>query len=896
MRSSLALYNLKFGIKRILLLTVLLFIAVSLNAQYNKGLVFYEQFNYYKAIDKFKKVKETNKDFINAQIKIADSYRMVRDFEKSAAHYKAAISLGVTDATVHYNYGSVLKSINNYDEAVKEIHVYIKENPTDKRASNAANIYQIMEEALNRPNEYFVKNLKSINTSKSEFCPVAYDKGIVFVAVQKNDLSSPDLFPGKKIPYLNVYYSEIKNDTMFAQASSFSSKINGEFHEGPIAFSQDLNLAFLTQSGGKKTSTKASQTNKPKIVSFVKNKKSWTTKTVLPFVNSEYSYAHPSLSADGKFLFFSSDMPGGFGGMDLWMSKKEGETWTEPVNLGAGVNTAGNEEFPYIRKDNRLFFSSDGLPGFGGLDIFSAQLRNVNWKLIRNEGVGINSAGDDFGINFVDEEKGYFSSNRMDGLGEDDIYSFVFKSSFICVEGNVYLAKNKTEPLKNAKVILEDINGNDLDTLITTETGYFNFSNLEAGNYSVNVQEDDTNLPNIRKYYYAEKDGTVTRVTSINVLGDKFVFMNLPSDGKPLQEIEESDVNLFGTFVSGKDPSNPIANAQVILYDSDGKIVDKTTTNCFGSFGFKNKLPSNGFKMELIIPDDNNLPEGTPIILTNKNGKAIKEFLSTLAKRYKLDQLSAEQAEMKEMYVDDTELLMDVSGKLLNPKKECITGAKVNLLNKSGETIQTTQTDKTGKFNFQRLKPNGDYSLFLDENDAALNGYDHVYLTTAEGVMVKKMVKEFKKGFKYNVLSNEDALLKDFYVDDPWLNVINFDKKEITIAEHVYYNTGEYKPDDAAKKIFDKIILILKNDPTISVEIGSHTDANGNDAANMTLSKKRSQSSADYFISHGIAAKRVKGIGYGETRLINKCSNKVECTEEEHKQNRRTDFRIFKLE
>ena len=155
------------------------------------------------------------------------------------------------------------------------------------------------------------------------------------------------------------------------------------------------------------------------------------------------------------------------------------------------------------------------------------------------------------------------------------------------------------------------------------------------------------------------------------------------------------------------------------------------------------------------------------------------------------------------------------------------------------------------------------------------------------------MAKDFKNGFQYRVLASEKSGLKQIYVDDPWLDVLNFSENETIIQESVTYGSGEYKLNAAGLNILDKIVLVLKSNPKITIEIGSHTDSRGNDDFNLTLSKKRATFAADYVMTRGIAPARVKGIGYGETKIINKCLNDVTCTDQDHAKNRRTEFRII---
>ncbi len=287
------------------------------------------------------------------------------------------------------------------------------------------------------------------------------------------------------------------------------------------------------------------------------------------------------------------------------------------------------------------------------------------------------------------------------------------------------------------------------------------------------------------------------------------------------------------------------------------------------------------------------IPSTARIVLTNKNGKEIRVVRADKTGKYKFNKLASDNAALESMKVEEGDLIMDLKGKILDSDKKKMTGITVNLLNENGEKIFFDKTDENGKFNFKKLSVLKDYTLALDENDAQLKKIDKVYIATEEEKIVQALVKDFKNGFQYKILASEHSALKEVYVDDPWLDVLNFKGNETTIQENVFYGSGEYKLNSAGLNILDKVILVLKSNSKISIEIGSYTDSKGNDDFNLSLSKRRAMFAADYFISHGLSSSRVKGIGFGETKIKNKCGNDVTCTDEEHAKNRRTEFRIF---
>jgi outer membrane protein OmpA-like peptidoglycan-associated protein len=881
--------------KKFLPLILFMLLFTGMHAQYKAGMKFYDRYDYYKAIDKFKcAIKPGSKNYTDALTKLADSYRMVRDFKNAATYYKMVVETGQATALTRYYYGVTLKSGNRYEEALVEFNAYLKENPTDIKAKNAVKSCTEMKAALSVKPEYVAQNLIAINTKHSEFCPVVYGNELVFISYQKNDLVNFDKFEEEGIPFLSIYYSTIKNDSVFSSRRSFSKIINSDFHDGPVCF-PDSNTIYFTHVEYKEHKKNKGFVNRPQIFFASKKGKKWQKATSFPYNSPDYCIAHPAISADGNSLYFSSDMPGGQGGMDIWVCKRDGNgNWGKPENLGFDVNTSGNEEFPYLRKDGILFFSSDGLPGFGGLDIFSARQIEGKWVLKQNEGIGMNSFADDFGVFFIDNTKGYVSSNRDGGMGSDDIYKFTYTSRNTNVEGTVLYSKNINDIAKNVTVLLEDDKCNVLTSSKTNEKGLFHFDNLTPGKkYMVKVDEKDPALKKSKRYYYAEKSGNVVRVTAVNEKGEKYVFTNLPADANSPSNLNENDVSLAGNLLYGQNPSSPVPNAQITLVDENGKVIGQTITNFFGSFAFDKVSADDDFNLEVTPPEGMKIPSSARIVLTNKNGKEIRVIKSDKSGKYKFNKLASDNTSLENMKVDEGDLIMDLKGKILDPDKKQMPNTKVSLLNDRGETLLIDTTDETGKFTFKKLSILKDYTISFDKEDERLKKYDQVYLATPEGQIVQALIKDFKNGFQYKILASQQSPLKEIYVDDPWLDVLSFAKNETVIQESVTYGSGEFKLNAAGLNILDKIVLVLKSNQKINIEIGSHTDSRGNDDFNLILSKKRATFAADYIISKGINSTRVKGIGYGETKIINKCVNNVTCGDDEHAKNRRTEFRII---
>ncbi len=883
--------------RKLPLILLLLIWAEVLSAQYKKGLKYYNQSDFFKAIPKLKEAANSNTvNKLDASIKLADSYRNLKDYKNAELYYKKAIEIGKVDPLTHYNYGTILKSNNHYQDALAEFTLYLQSNPNDSRVKNAIKSCNEIKAWQSLPKEYEATNLTEINTEKSEFSPVVYDGKLVFVSEQNPDIVNYEQYDFNGQPYLNVFFTELKNEVPSSTKKAFSKKINSSYHDGPVCFNKEQNMLYFTRVMYVEHKNK-DFINRAKLYVSTKEGKSWGKPQAFQYNSDDYSVAHPSISDDGNYLFFSSDMKGGFGGMDIWVCKKNGTGWDKPLNLGPDINTSGNEEFPYVRKDGLLFFASDGLPGFGGYDIFSCKQIAGKWILNRNEGLGINSFADDFGIFFIDNSKGYVSSNRDGSLGSDDIYKFTFTSKLISIDGTILNSQDIFDPVKNIRVFLEDATTNRLNETRTNEQGYFRFDNLAPDKkYMVKIDETDAAYGGQKYFYYADSHNQLMKITVVNEKGEKHVFRNLPIDANSLPELTlPDDISLGGNLLYGENPSNPIANKQITLKDGTGNIIETVTTNAFGAFVFSKLPPDENYFLEL-SELDGSLPSDTKIILTNRNGKELKFVRADGKGGFKFSLLAADKTTINELKVTDADLLMDLTGKLLGQDKTSLAGTKIYLFDEKGTAVDTAVTDANGKFEFRKLQTGKNYMVNIDENDARLNGMDKLFIADLKGKVLRELIRNKLKGFGFNLLESEKTAFKQIYVNDPWLEVLELkdktSKEQITIVESVNYGKNEYKFIEAGQRVMDKVIQIMKSNPNLNIEISSHTDSRADDKFNLKLSEKRAKFAVDYIVSHGVDTKRLKFIGYGESKLLNKCGNNITCTEEEHAINRRTEFKI----
>jgi len=299
-----------------------------------------------------------------------------------------------------------------------------------------------------------VKNEEAVNTGGLEFSPTFYEDGIVFISTNASGVGLK-----KKrdevlhLPALSILRSRRDSTGALSAPELFAKELSSLVdHEGPVCFDRTTETVYFSRNatiGGKEKFAK-DKTQKTRIYSSKKVNGVWSEPEALPFNNNEFDDFHPVISIDGDKLFFASNRPGSLGSTDIYVSYRVGESWSEPVNLGPGVNTTGREAFPFIHADNTLYFASDAMEGGqGGFDMYYAIMENDQWTKPVNLGSPFNTIGDDFGL-IVDLNKinGYYSTNGSGGKGGDEIFSFHTEN------GNLddYLLQNQRVPDRNLDI------------------------------------------------------------------------------------------------------------------------------------------------------------------------------------------------------------------------------------------------------------------------------------------------------------------------------------------------------------------------------------------------------------------------------------------------------------
>jgi len=656
---------------------------------YQKGNVQYYNTWYSSAVPYYEKAL-AKKEIPDAVIKLAECYRYLNNMEKAEMWYRKAVLLPQSKPYHKLQFAQILKENHKCEEALTVYQSYLFENKDKVRYLKFKNFCDPDSMYRSSPQRFVIEPLSMIGSGESDYGAVFYKDGIVFLSNRK---SNENLFSFRKPQehtFYDLYYAKYNGAKGFQTPEPLKGEVNTPFHEGPATFSSDFNTIYFTRSDFYKNllGETDENVNVLKIYKAVlQGNGEWAKLEVFPYNNNQYSVGHPSLTKDGKKLYFVSDMPGGYGGTDIYVSERDSNGWGKPLNLGPTINSAGNELFPFIYsvdKDSTpiLYYSSDGLPGLGGLDIYSAKLVGKTFQEPELLPFPINSSNDDFGM-IVDEKQryGYFSTNRYSTNGIDMLYHFEINPKMytadevMALEGTI-ADKETKKPISKVSVVLTEKKTMAKDSLLTKDDGKYKFQVKSNSEYSL----------------VAKKDSFFTTIKEISI----------PSKIIPVQ---------IKNHIETEKATEEIA-PQVIVANMEPEKLIKT------------------------------------------------------------------------------------------PKIEVI---KANV--------------------------------------------------EAEKIVINKPIA----------------------------------------LPNIYYEFNKWEINEASSADLVTLVKIMKDNPKIIVQVNSHTDSRGSAAYNQILSSMRARAVVKYLIKQGIVQRRIRYKGYGESKPLNKCVDGVECTDDEYKTNRRTEFEVTKI-
>lgn len=427
----------------------------------------YEAGEYYKAIDLFKKaftkVSEQDK---KAEIyyKIGECYRIIGESRQAANWYKKSLQMDYQDPDAYLRYGQTLMRYEKYEDALEQFQIYKDLVPDDPRGDWGIESCQKAPEWMESPTGYIVENMRFFNSFQRDWNPAYSNEDFmeVMFTSTREDAQGSETHGATGQSFADIFSSTMDRKGKWSVPVPVEA-LNSEFEDGSPNFSSDFSTVYITRCKTGKSQTLACQ-----IYTSKRNGTEWSEPQALDILGDSITSAHPAISPDDQRIYFVSDMPGGLGENDIWVSEQENGAWSAPRNLGEEINTPGNELFPFVHSDGTLYFSSDSRVGLGGLDIFKAKKDETGTWIVDNLKAPINSPEDDFGIVFENEvERGFFSSSRK-GRGNDEIFSFVLPPLEFAVNGlvkddrtDLLLSESKVTAVGSDGITIESTTGED---------------------------------------------------------------------------------------------------------------------------------------------------------------------------------------------------------------------------------------------------------------------------------------------------------------------------------------------------------------------------------------------------------------------------------------------------
>ena len=441
----------------------------------------FDRLSYAYAAELYEELIGSEVDSPELKSKLAQSYMKMDNYTKSAEYFSKMIDSPEAKPEDYYNYSYVLKQTGNYAESDKWMTKYSQTAMADSRSELFLADTEYRTKIEKNQAFFSLENL-TLNTSSADFGGYynPTEDQFYFSSARNKRAFVKNEWSWDANRFLDLYKVSVSNENTIGEPSKVS-KINTKYHEGPLVFAPDGKTVYFTRnniSSGKKRRDDQNIQNLKIYMATVDANGNWVNEIEFPFNSKDYSVGHPSISKDGKTLYFVSDKPGGFGGADIYKTEILGNnSFGEIVNLGSKINTEGQEMFPFADNENRLFFSTDGHPGMGGLDVFVAFMNEKEIGKVLNIGLPVNSRFDDFAFTMSkDFQHGFVSSNRDGGKGSDDIYAVSLIRPFtfgVTIKGIVKDKNGNIIPF--AKVDLKDENGNITESVVADNDGAYSF-------------------------------------------------------------------------------------------------------------------------------------------------------------------------------------------------------------------------------------------------------------------------------------------------------------------------------------------------------------------------------------------------------------------------------------
>jgi len=496
----------------------------------------FEEFAYVEAISLYEYAydKDTADNYLVKRL--AESNRNIGNTEAVERWLKKLIDRKVAIPEDIFNYSQALKSNGKYLIAEQWLKEYSDLRPEDGRVNLQVSLLEYIKFLMRDSTNYEIMNT-AINTIGSDMGPAFYKDKLIFSSTSIGTKAGAT-YKWNELPYLKMYSAKIGPYGDLNSVESFAPKLKTSYHDGPVSIDSKKDIIYFTRNNLIKGKTSKSREGVVNLKIFIGKLEEgeWKMSGSFRFNSDQYSVGHPSIDKGGTVLYFASDMPGGYGKSDIYFSVFSNGQWSKPFNLGPKINTEGNEFFPFISNDGVLYFSSDGHGGLGALDIYFSVPEQGVFNSIENLGYPVNSSKDDFGLALDSTGvKGYFTSNRAGGKGDDDLYFMKIKRIPVIIRG-VIKDRDTKDILSDATVSVINEAGNTIASSNTRIDGQFEFEVNKGQQYTINVTKE----------FYNENEvviGTATLRPNDEAFSEIFIEQKIEAaDNSPApKSMEEED-------------------------------------------------------------------------------------------------------------------------------------------------------------------------------------------------------------------------------------------------------------------------------------------------------------------------------------------------------------------
>jgi peptidoglycan-associated lipoprotein len=458
---------------------------------------------------------------------IAESYRKANNFKQAFEWYEKLVNTKYPDTRILFSYGLLLKNFERYEDANRQFYDYLFEVPGSIEAMREMEACKLAQQWKAHPQKFELTNIDVLNTEFSDYAPYSNQQQLIWSSSRKEATGNVIFeWTGQKC---SDFFTSSSNNAVWEKPIVLQGEVNTPYNEGAGSLDATGNTLYYTQCNG----VDGKGVNCKLYVSYLQNGK-WSKGQELPFSSDSFSVGHPNMRADGKRLFFASDMPGGIGEKDVYYIDYNplNDTWGKPVNLGPNVNTTEDDMFPYLHTDGQLYYASKGWPGMGGLDLYKTADSAGTFKKAVNLLFPINSGGDDFGITFINDSAmrnrtgfiGFVSSNRQGGKGDDDIYGISIKP-FICMVKGKVIEKETGTVIGAANIDVVNAS-KPIYTIQTNEAGLFN-AELPL--------QDSIKITAVKDKYFRSKP---IEINTFNLTADTTIEITLFIEPIPVDDYE----------------------------------------------------------------------------------------------------------------------------------------------------------------------------------------------------------------------------------------------------------------------------------------------------------------------------------------------------------------------